>query len=127
MLETGGTDSLEWLEQDGQIVTLLWTRTELVSAIECKAREGSQSCLQRRQVLVRLDSVAESRDEVADVVAARSRASNLLARHPIRAADAGQLGAALLVQDHGAGPLECVCFDRKLALADELEGLQVLP
>ena len=61
------------------------------------------------------------------MVAVRSRASNLLARHPIRAADAGQLGALLLVQDHGAGPLECVCFDRKLALADELEGLQVPP
>lgn len=127
MLETGGSDSLEWLEQDGQIVTWLWTRTEIASAIERRTRDGSLSRMQRRQVLARLDSLAESWDEVADAVAVRSRAINLLARHPIRAADAGQLGAALLVQDNVAGPLEFVCFDSKLALAAELEGLQVLP
>lgn len=125
--EEGSSASLEWLAQDGQIVTWLWTRTELVSAIERRTREGSLSRMQRRQVLARLASLAESWDEVADAVAVRSRAINLLARHPIRAADAGQLGAALLVQDHVAGPLEFVCFDRRLALAAELEGLQVLP
>lgn len=125
--EEGSSASLEWLAQDGQIVTWLWTRTELVSAIERRTREGSLSRMQRRQVLARLASLAESWDEVADAVAVRSRAINLLARHPIRAADAGQLGAALLVQDHVAGLLEFVCFDRRLALAAELEGLQVLP
>lgn len=125
--EEGSNASLEWLEQDGQVVTWLWTRAELASAIERRTREGSLSRLQRRQVLARLDSLAESWDEVADAVAVRSRAINLLARHPIRAADAGQLGAALLVHDHVAGPLEFVCFDRRLALAAELEGLQVLP
>lgn len=125
--EEGSSASLEWLAQDGQIVTWLWTRTELVSAIERRTREGSLSRMQRRQVLARLASLAESWDEVADAVAVRSRAINLLARHPIRAADAGQLGAASLVQDHVAGPLEFVCLDRRLALAAELEGLQVLP
>ena len=125
--EEGSDASLEWLEQDGQIVTWLWTRAELASAIERRTREGTLSRLQRRQVLARLDSLAESWEEVADAVAVRSRAINLLARHPIRAADAGQLGAALLVQDHLTGPLVFVCFDRKLALAAEMEGLQVLP
>lgn len=125
--EEGSDASLEWLEQDGQIVTWLWTRAELASAIERRTREGTLSRLQRRQVLARLDSLAESWEEVADAVAVRSRAINLLARHPIRAADAGQLGAALLVQDHLTGPLEFVCFDGKLALAAEMEGLQVLP
>lgn len=123
-----GKQRLAWAaEQDGQIVTWLWTRTELAPAIERRTREGSLSRMQCRQVLARLDSLAESWDEVADAVAVRSRAANLLARHPIRAADAGQLGAALLVQDHVAGPWEFVCLDRKLALAAELEGLQVLP
>ena len=99
----------------------------MAATIERRTREGTLSRLQRRRVLARLDSLAESWDEVADAVAVRSPAINLLARHPIRAADAGQLGAALLVQDHFAGPLEFVRFDGKLALAAEMDGLRVLP
>lgn len=57
----------------------------------------------------------------------RSRALGLLARHPLRAADAGQLGAALLVQEQLARPLTFVCLDRRLSLAAELEGLRVIP
>ena len=72
---------------------------------------------ERRQALARLDALAETWNEVADALAVRSRAIQLLARHPIRAADAGQLGAALLVQDQLADRLEFVCFDSRLSLA----------
>lgn len=64
-------------------------------------------------------------DEVADVLAVRTRALPLLARHSLRAADAGQLGAALLVADQGAGPFGFVCLDERLSLAAELEGFRV--
>ena len=125
--EQSSNASLEWLGLDGQIVTWLWTRTEVASAIERRTREGALSRSQRRQVLARLDALAERWNEVADALAVRSRAIKLLARHPIRAADAGQLGAALLVQDQLGGSLEFVCFDSRLSLAAEMEGLQVLP
>ena len=125
--EQGSSASLEWVGRDGQIVTWLWTRTEVAAAIERRTREGALSRSQRRQVLAQLDALAERWNEVTDALAVRSRAIKLLARHPIRAADAGQLGAALLVQDQVAGSLEFVCFDRRLSLAAELEGLQVLP
>ena len=125
--EQGSDAALERLGRDAQIITWLWTRTEVAAAIERRTREGTLSRAERRQVLARLDALSETWNEVADALAVRSRAIKLLARHPIRAADAGQLGAALLVQDQLADPLEFVCFDRRLSLAAEMEGLEVLP
>jgi len=115
------------LAEDDRIVTWAWTRTEIVSAIERRAREGSLSRLQRRRVRDRLDKFAGHWDEVTDVLAVRSRAHALLARHPLRPADAGQLGAALLVQEQLAQPLTFVCLDQRLSLAAERESLRVLP
>ncbi len=115
------------LAEDERIVTWAWTRTEIVSAIERRAREGSLSRIQRRSVRDRLDKFAGHWDEVTDVLAVRSRAHALLARHPLRAADAGQLGAALLVQEQLAQPLTFVCLDQRLSLAAERESLRVLP
>ena len=118
---------LGWLAEDDRIVTWAWTRTEIVSAIERRTREGSLSRLQRREVLGRFNVLAEIWDEVTDVLAVRSRANALLARHPLRAADAGQLGAALLVQEQLAGPLTFVCLDQRVSSAAELESLCILP
>ena len=116
-----------WLSEDDHIVTWVWTRTEIIGAIERRTREGSLSRLQRRDVLERFNAFADSWDEVTEVLAVRSRANALLARHPLRAADAGQLGAALLVQEQLAGPLTFVCLDQRLSSAAELESLQVIP
>ena len=77
-------------------------------------------------MLRRFDAFAESWDEVTDVLAVRARANALLARHPLRAADAGQLGAALLIQEQLAGVLTFVCLDHRLSSAAELESLRVI-
>ena len=115
------------LAEDDRIVTWAWTRTEIVSAIERRAREGSLTRMQRRDVLGRFDTFASHWDEVTDVLAVRSRALVLLARHRLRTTDAGQLGAALLVQEQLAQPLPFVCLDQRLSLAAERESLRVLP
>ena len=115
-----------WLSEDDQIVTWTGTRTEIVSAVERRAREGSLSRPQRREVLRRFEVFAGSWDEVTDVLSVRSRANALLARHPLRAADAGQLGAALLIQERLAGVLTFVCLDHRLSSAAELESLRVV-
>lgn len=115
-----------WLGEDSEIVTWAWTRVEIISAVERRTREGSLTRSQRREVLGRLEAHADTWDEVTDVLAVRSRAGLLLARHPIRAADAGQLGAALVVQEQLAGPLRFVCLDHRLAEAAEREGLRIV-
>ena len=61
-----------------------------------------------------LASFAATWDEIDDVLVVRSQAIRLLVRHPIRSADAGQLGAALLIQEQLHEPLDCVCLDNRL-------------
>ena len=115
-----------WLSEDDHIVTWVWTRTEITGAIERRTREGSISRSQRRELLERLRDLAGRWDEVTEVLAVRARADALLARHRLRAADAGQLGAALLVQEQLAGPLTFACRDQRLLLVADLEGLRIL-
>ena len=115
-----------WLSVDDGIVTWAWTSTEIVGAVERRAREGSLSLQQCREALPRFAALADAWDEVTDMLAIRSRANALLARHPLRAADAGQLGAAVLVREQLAGELVFVCLDLRLSLAAERESLRVL-
>ena len=115
-----------WRSVDDGIVTWAWTSTEIVGAVERRAREESLSLQQRREALARFAALADAWDEVTDMLAIRSRANALLARHPLRAADAGQLGAAVLVREQLAGELVFVCLDLRLSLAAERESLRVL-
>lgn len=125
--EPGTTEVRAWLGQDSSIITWAWTRVEIVSAIERRAREGELSRSQRRETLSRFEGLFGAWDEVTDVLAVRTLALGLLARHPLRAADAAQLGAALLATEGRPETLEFVCLDERLALAAEKEGLPVLP
>ena len=115
-----------WLAEDDGIVTWAWTRSEIVSAIERRVREGSLTRSHRRDTLDRFEAFSQSWDEVSDLLAVRTRACALLARHPLRAADAGQLAAALLVQEQLGGGLAFVCLDERLSLAAERESLRAV-
>ena len=114
-----------WLDDDNHVITWVWTRVEIVSAVERRVRHGLLSPEQRRSVLDHVERLASQWDEITEVLAVRSRANALLARHPLRAADAGQLGAALHAQG-SAERLTFVSLDQDLALAAEREGLRVL-
>ncbi|HEX5043791.1 MAG TPA: type II toxin-antitoxin system VapC family toxin [Candidatus Polarisedimenticolaceae bacterium] len=116
----------EWLSQDPGIVTWAWTRVELVSAVERRARRGELTRTERRACLDAFAGVAELWDEVVDLAAVRGRAIALLSRHSLRAADAAQLGAALVVAEGDPSALTFVCLDETLALAAEREGFPLL-
>lgn len=83
------------LEGDPHIVTWAWSAVELASAVERRARQGEFSRDQRRHTPAHFAGLVEVWDEVTDVLMVRRRAPAVLARHPLRAADAAQLGAAL--------------------------------
>ena len=123
--EPGSRLARTWLREDDHIVTWAWTRTEITSAIERRTREGALTRRQRRTVIDRFRGFAAGWDEVMDVLSVRARANAVLARHPLRAADAGQLGAALLVSEQLSDPLMFLCLDRRLGDAAEREGLRV--
>lgn len=121
------TDAMRsWLRDDDAIVTWAWSRVEIASAIERRAREGELSWEQRRSIMNRLEEFSATWHEVVEMLAVRSRSMSLLARHPLRAADAAQLGAAVHVQEQLGVGLQFVCLDRRLAEAAEREGLAVV-
>jgi uncharacterized protein len=124
--EAGSELCMKWLKEDATM--LLWglTRVELVSAIERRARDGALSSPQRKEALARVQRLANAAHEMTDLTAVRARATSLLARHSLRAADATQLGAALLISDPNPASLTMVVLDTRLAEAAEREGLDVL-
>lgn len=115
------------LMEDQTVVTWAWTWVELASAVERRVREGQITRTQRRRVLDRCTELASSCDEVTDLLAVRRKAMQLLGRHPLRAADAAQLGAALLIATEHQSDLGFVCRDARLAEAAEREGLRAFP
>jgi len=76
---------------------------------------------------LRLDLLVASVDIVAPSGSLRDRASHLVAVHPLRAAVALQLAAAIVSSDttpHGDG---FVTLDDRLSRAARAEGFTVLP
>jgi uncharacterized protein len=63
---------------------------------------------------------------VTDVDGARRRAERLVGVHPIAAADAMQIGAALVVCGDRPERLEFVTLDAQLARCAQLEGFRVM-
>ena len=59
--------------------------------------------------------------------AVRAKALRLLSVHPLRAADALHLAAALLWARDAPGGKELVCLDERLRDAALLEGFRVVP
>jgi predicted nucleic acid-binding protein len=115
-----------WLREDPQVVTWGLTRLEIVSAVERRLREGSITEGQRREALSRFTTLADAWGEIVDLLAVRARAVPLVARHPLRAADAVQLGAAIVAAEADPPSLAFACLDRDLARAAEREGFLVL-
>ena len=117
---------LDWLREDASVVVWGLARLELASAIERRVREGRLPASMRQLALQRVARITVDAHEVNDLTAVRTRALPILARHALRAADAAQLGAALLVADPDPASLTMVVLDRRLAEAADREGLVVL-
>ena len=116
-----------WLTADGAVA--LWTLTpvEVVSAIRRLRREGALGDREVRSAEVRTDELVRASHVVVDVEAVKTGARRLLRIHPLRAADALQLAAAL---EWAAGdPTGRVLhtFDGRLATAAQAEGFKVIP
>lgn len=75
-------------------------------------------------MLSRFAELAEVWGEVADVLTVRRRVLAVLARHPLRTAQAAQLGAARAVASEEVPPLGFVCLDDQFLDAAEREDLR---
>ena len=84
------------LREDGEILVWYGTRAELESALNRRKREGSLGPDDEQSARRRMELLEISWLEVQPTVIVRDRALRLLRVHPLRAADAFQLAAALV-------------------------------
>src|SRR5713101_2772784 len=104
----------------------MMTRIEVISAIARKKRERPDRAVLWRRAIRDLHEAASTWIEISDAVAARLHAERIIMEYPLRAADALQLGAALVAADGDPSTLELVTLDRRLAEAAQREGFPVL-
>jgi predicted nucleic acid-binding protein len=104
------------------IVTWCLSIVEVKSAIERRARDGSLKPDAREKALAGLRELAEAWTEVATIGPVRERVLRLLAVHALRAADAVQLAAALVVTEDRPTGHSFVSSDGRLCAAAQREG-----
>lgn len=112
----------------GDPVLAVWwgTPVECESAIQRRLREGVLSIIQARLARELLADLSTGWHEVSPVGAVRVLSRRLLRTHPLRAADALQLAAALTLAEASSMELPFACSDVRLATAAETEGLQIV-
>lgn len=119
---------LTMLIAEDKEMTMWWaTPLECQSALHRRHREAPLEPVVMATATERLRAVVEHADTVSPTDEVRRRAARLVAVHPLRAADALQLAAALIwceEQPHGE---VFVCLDARLRDAAQREGFDVLP
>ena len=115
----------ELLELDAELAVWWGTPVECWSALSRHAREGGFGPDAEDAAAARLDALRAAWYEVLPTEQVRTAARRLLRVHPLRAADALQLAAAL-VWAFGAEDAEFVSADDRLCGAARLEGLAVV-
>jgi len=124
--ENRSTRADELLRDDTGITAWWATPVECASAIARTRREGRLAPADEQAAHEALDALASAWYEVQPGSLVRSHALRLLRIHPLRAADALQLAAALVwAGSPPAGAI--VTLDSRLGEAARLEGLEVLP
>jgi predicted nucleic acid-binding protein len=117
---------LEAVEQDPQIVVWWATEVECISAITRRERDGALDASDVAAAADRLGALAASWRAVEPITQVRQTAIRLLRTHPLRAADALQLAAALMAAGGSPGALPFVTLDDRLVLAAQREGFPVV-
>lgn len=108
------------------MTTWMMTRIEVVSAVARRKREQPELAALWERAIREVHEVASRWIEIWDADAARLNAERIVMEHPLRTADALQLGAALVAADGDPQSLELVTLDRRLADAARREGFPVL-
>jgi uncharacterized protein len=112
--------------EDPEMIVAWTTTVECASALARLRRAGDMDATAESKVLRVLGELGEEWAEVQPVEQVRSTAMRLLRTHPLRAADALQLAAALAWAPVPRGDV-FVTLDERLAEAATLEGFTVLP
>lgn len=126
-IEESATPEVQsWQASDPLITIWIMTRVEVFSAIARRKREQPELAALWSRAIRDVNEMASIWTEIWDAAATRLHAERIVMDHPLRAADALQLGAALVAADGDPQSLEVVTLDRRLAEAARREGFPVL-
>lgn len=114
------------LSEDREIMVWWSTEIECTSAVHRSARDGRLDAQGVADALGRLADLKAEWQETQPVEAVRVTARRLLATHPLRAADAQQLAAAIVAAEGDPRSLVMVTLDERLGEAARREGLEVV-
>ena len=115
-----------WLRDDEAVLVWALTAVEVISALTRRRREGAMEPAVFETGKLRLAQLEAAWSEVTQVDAVRARARRLLESHPLRAADALQLAAALVAVEERPAAIPFVTFDDRLGEAARREGFNVM-
>ena len=119
---------MEALVTDDPEMMVWWASpVECASAVHRLRREGVFTPAVAALLLAGLATALGAANAVEPGNEVCAKALRLLGVHPLRAADALQLAAALLWAREMPGGRDFVCLDERLRTAAILEGFQVLP
>jgi len=114
---------------DADPTPVIWWATPL----ECHAavvRAVREKRVTRAEATEAAERLREARAQVREIIpleSLRTRAMRLTSSHPLRAADALQLAAALAWCEELPAPETFVCLDQRLRDAARREGFRLLP
>lgn len=114
------------LSDDDRMVVWWGTPVEFVSALARHERAGNLTSDELADHRRYLNALSVAWIEIQPSPSLRRLAQRLVMTHPLRAADALQLAAALTGAQGDPATLEFVCFDSRLNTAAGREGLEVL-
>jgi len=112
--------------RDPDVVVWWATPVECVSALARLEREGILSAAGLAEALGRLDELSLAWHETQPIERTRQIATRVLRMHPLRAADAFQLAAAIVATEERADSMSLVTLDDRLASAADREGFDVV-
>jgi uncharacterized protein len=110
---------------DSDIVVWFGTLAEVESSLARRKRAGELSIDAELRARRHFDELSAHWTEVAPTTEVRARAIRLLRVHPLRAADAFQLAAALIFCREQPQHLRFLTADQRLHAASALEGFPV--
>jgi len=123
--EAGHEDALAALAEDAAMLVWWATPVECLSALTRREREGSLGADALRTASARLRSLSQEWHEVLPTAALRGVAERMLRVHPLRAADALQLAAAVMAAERDPSSLEFLSLDERLVEAATKEGFRI--
>jgi predicted nucleic acid-binding protein len=127
-LKEKASEAVKGLMKDDEDSVVWWTTyIECLSALSRRQREGVFTSGDAAKARAVLSALAAAWSEVQPTEMVRVRAERLLSIHPLRAADALQLAAALIWAQETPRGLDFVCLDQNLRESSLKEGFSIKP